>query len=263
MEEENMEIDFRPITKEQEPSIPAPKSTILQLGRECQRLGTTSFNKIRYSEVHKKLHASPIFSALKVNPQLPPKPYSNQYQDQLTKIDSCLGTILHGMLLQREAFSNAISEIIKKHPGAKPDILTNLVKEGDFRQFSDDLIQYVCGRRAEIIDQRKKIIPKNEYVASLLENIPPSETSLFDEKPFAEFYQQHGRFFRSFNEPSTSKIHKTETTNRTNYNARRPQFRAKTSTTREPWKTSNGSHKKLSSSSEVHKSYKKGIRPNK
>lgn len=59
MEEENMEIDFRPITMEQEPSIPAPKPAILQLGKECQRLGTTSFNKIRYSDVHKKTTGIP------------------------------------------------------------------------------------------------------------------------------------------------------------------------------------------------------------
>ncbi|VEN45418.1 unnamed protein product [Callosobruchus maculatus] len=104
MEEEDAEIDFRPLTKEQEPPVPAAKPNILQQGRECQRLGTTSFNNIRYADVHKKLHASPVFSSLKINPQLPPKLYLNPLQDQLAKADSCLGTILYGMLLQREAF---------------------------------------------------------------------------------------------------------------------------------------------------------------
>nr|CAI5821543.1 unnamed protein product [Callosobruchus analis] len=173
MEEEDTEIDFRPLMKEQEPPIPTAKPNILQQGRECQRLGTSSFNKIRYADVHKKLHASPVFSSLKVNPQLLPTLYLSQLQDQLAKSDSCLGTILHGMLLQREAFSNTISEIIRKHPGTRSDILNSLVREGDFRQLSDDLIQYVCGRRAEIIDQRRKIFrPKNDYAASLLEKFP-------------------------------------------------------------------------------------------
>nr|CAI5825220.1 unnamed protein product [Callosobruchus analis] len=52
MEEEDTEIDFRPITKEQKPPIPTAKPNILQQGRECQRLGTTAFNNIRYAERH-------------------------------------------------------------------------------------------------------------------------------------------------------------------------------------------------------------------
>lgn len=50
-----------------------------------------------------------------------------QYYDQLAKKDSCLEIILHGSLLQREVFSTAISQILKKHPTAKSDIFFKLV----------------------------------------------------------------------------------------------------------------------------------------
>nr|CAH7718486.1 unnamed protein product [Callosobruchus chinensis] len=259
MEEEDAEIDFRPLTKEQEPPIPTAKPNILQQGRECQRLGTSSFNRIRYADVHKKLHASPVFSSLKVNPQLPPTLYLNQLQDQLAKSDSCLGTILHGMLLQREAFSNTINEIIRKHPGTRSDILNSLVREGDFRQLSDDLIQYVCGRRAEIIDQRRKIFrPENDYAASLLEKIPPSDTHLFDDQLFDEFYKQHGRFFRPLSRPSISRNYRSETTARTDSRQRRAPTKDKAQASRGAWRNHSGSYRGRSSTSGVHKSYKKG-----
>nr|CAH7716821.1 unnamed protein product [Callosobruchus chinensis] len=259
MEEEDTEIDFRPLTKEQEPPIPTVKPNILQQGRECQRLGTSSFNRIRYADVHKKLHASPVFSSLKVNPQLPPTLYLNQLQVQLAKSDSCLGTILHGMLLQREAFSNTINEIVRKHPGTRSDILKSLVREGDFRQLSDDLIQYVCGRRAEIIDQRRKIFrPKNDYAASLLEKIPPSDTHLFDDQLFDEFHKQHGRFFRPLSRPSISRNYRSETTARTDSRQRRPPTKDKAQASRGAWRNHSGSYRGRSSTSGVHKSYKKG-----
>ncbi|CAH0551341.1 unnamed protein product [Brassicogethes aeneus] len=245
-DEEDMEFDFTPKTKEQDLVIPAPRHNILEQGRECQRLGQLSFNKIRYSDVHKKLHASPVFSALK---------------EQLSKYDATLGPILHGMLLQREAFSNALGEIIKKHPQTKADLHTNLVK-GEFRQISDDLVQYVCGRRAETIDQRRKILkPKNEYVASLLENIPPSDTHLFEENSFNDFHKQHEQLFRPFySNRSTSNRFKTEKTHRPMPKSieNRPRTNTKTSSGGETWRKPAKPYKKRETTRGVHKSYRKG-----
>nr|CAI5827641.1 unnamed protein product [Callosobruchus analis] len=192
--EDEMDVDFSPITKEKEPAIPLPKPHILIQGKECQRLGLSSFNKIRYSEVQKKLQAAPVFSALHVNPQL--NFLTSASQDYNAKMDSCLGTISHGLLLQRDAFTNAIKTIVTKHPSAKEDITTHLLK-GEFREISDEIIQYTCGRRAEAIELgRKSFYPKNDAIASQLENIPPLETFLFDETQFADFFKLHGRFFR-------------------------------------------------------------------
>nr|CAI5830700.1 unnamed protein product [Callosobruchus analis] len=130
-------LTYPPTTKEQEPAIRLPKSHILIQGKECQRLGLSSFNKIRYSET-----------------------------------------------------------IVTKHPSAKEDITTHLLK-GEFREISDEILQYTCGRRAEAIELRRtSFYPKNDAIASQLENIPPSETFLFDESQFADFFKLHGRFFR-------------------------------------------------------------------
>lgn len=134
-----------------------------------------------------------MFSALKVNLELSPAPG----QDQLSRSDATLGAITHGLLLQREAFSQALRRLVMKHPVIAEDVHQELLHNDSlFRTLSDDLLQYVCGRRSEVIELRRKAFrPRHDRVASLLDNIPPSTTHLFDEARFSDFVKQHERFF--------------------------------------------------------------------
>uniref|UniRef100_A0A0A9VX22 Uncharacterized protein n=1 Tax=Lygus hesperus TaxID=30085 RepID=A0A0A9VX22_LYGHE len=53
----------------------------------------------------------------------------------------------------------------------------------DFRQESDRLLQYVCGKRAELIaERRKNLMPRNPHTQRQLSGIPPSASHLFDEE---------------------------------------------------------------------------------
>nr|CAH7738513.1 unnamed protein product [Callosobruchus chinensis] len=63
------------------------------------------------------------------------------------------GLICHGLLLQRESLSRSLREIGAKFPDAVTDI-QHLITDSssEFRSISDDLLQYTCGRRAEIIE---------------------------------------------------------------------------------------------------------------
>ncbi|KAL4714273.1 hypothetical protein ACJJTC_009625 [Scirpophaga incertulas] len=64
-------FNFDPEVKEDEPSIPVPSETIKAQGIACQKLGSSSWNRIRYKDVQKRLQASPVFNTLKhVNDQL-------------------------------------------------------------------------------------------------------------------------------------------------------------------------------------------------
>ncbi|XP_031344841.1 uncharacterized protein LOC116171931 [Photinus pyralis] len=192
-----MEWDFTPQTKEQEPLVPAPKPTIEKQGIQCQRLESTSFNKIRYAEVQKKFQAYPVFSALKVNPQL--LGISSTNDNHLARSDSTLGSITHGLLLQREAFAEALKNLISKYPSIASEARSIFVDgHSEFRSISDDLLQYTCGRRAEIIDLRRKAFrPKSESITPMFNAIPPSSTHLFEEVAFTELAKQHGHFFRA------------------------------------------------------------------
>nr|CAH7718718.1 unnamed protein product [Callosobruchus chinensis] len=191
-----IDIDLTPRTLEQEPLIPAPKAAIEAQGIECQRFGQPTFNRILYADVQKKLHAAPVFSALQINQQikhLAPSPAS----DILTKSDMSFGLICHGLLLQREALSKSLREIGAKFPDAVTDIQRLITdSRSEFRSVSDDLLQYTCGRRAEIIELRRKAFrPRSDYMASLLLAIPPSPSYLFEERALAELLRSHPDLF--------------------------------------------------------------------
>lgn len=120
--DEDINFDFAPQTKVQEPSIPPAKPHIESQGIDCLRLGKSSFNRIRYADVHKKLQASPVFSALQVNSQLSHMVKHSTLFEHLSRTDMTLGTILHGVLLQRDSFSEALKQLIAKHPTIKKDV---------------------------------------------------------------------------------------------------------------------------------------------
>nr|CAH7736516.1 unnamed protein product [Callosobruchus chinensis] len=103
--------------------------------------------------------------------------------DYLTKMGTTLACIIHGLLLQREAFSNIINDLAVKHPDIVSDVKSKLMgKESEFRSWSDDVLQFACGRRAEVIDSRRKTFkPSSSQVGTLLKKIPPSSTHLFEE----------------------------------------------------------------------------------
>lgn len=195
---------FKPHIKEQEPLIPPAKPHIEALGIDCLRLGKPSFNRVRYAEVQKRLQAFPVFSALQVNTQIGHLASHDAASEQLLKTDTTLGVILHASLLERDYFSEAMKVLISRHPTIKKDVHELLVgPEAKFRQASDDLLQYVCGRRVECIEQRRKrFYPKNTQVVSMLDAIPPSASHLFDAESLAELTKQHSNSFRQYNRTS-------------------------------------------------------------
>ncbi|KOB65768.1 putative transposon Ty3-I Gag-Pol polyprotein [Operophtera brumata] len=184
---------FSPSTKESEPAIPRANPILEEQGLKCQRLGETTWNKIRYSEAQKKLHASPVFNCLRVNATLQQYSYPSQIKDLLGKCDSAFGTITHGLLAQRLKLQEALKKVADQHPDAADTLKKALMAENEFRSLSDDLLQYSCGKRAEIIEYRRKLYePKNKYYRSFLEEIPPTGTHLWDEEKLQLAIKTHG-----------------------------------------------------------------------
>nr|CAH7759635.1 unnamed protein product [Callosobruchus chinensis] len=122
-----------------------------------------SFNKVRYAEVQRKLQATNIVSAIKVKWELLGIVPKGSSFDCLIKMDTLYACIIHGLLLQGEAFSKL-----------------------------NDVLQFARGRRAEAIDLRRKAFKlSNSQVETLSERIPSSSTHLFEEYNLAELYRQH------------------------------------------------------------------------
>lgn len=65
----------------------------------------------------------PVFSTLRVNPQITHLMSDDKQLHELSsKIDLTLGTILQGLLLQRESFAEFMRSLVAKHPLIREDI---------------------------------------------------------------------------------------------------------------------------------------------
>lgn len=191
------ELEFLPAVKEAEPAIPAPSEHIKAEGIACQRFGTDAWNRIRYKEVAKRLQASPVFNTLKINAEL--SDLGIQTSGLLTKQDGVLGTIVHGLLCQRKALAEELKKLAVKFPAAAADLKTLLSEGSEFKATSDDLLQFVCAHRAETIDLRRKSFKTNsDALSSMLQQIPPSETHLFQEDKLSLFIRDNGGTSRIF-----------------------------------------------------------------
>lgn len=116
---DDADFDFLPRTKEAEPLIPEPTPELRKEGIECHRFGNDGWNRVRYKDVTKRLQAAPVFSSLKVNRELsglaPPNP-------TLARKDHMLGTLVHGLLLQRKALREGLKKVAKAHPAASKEL---------------------------------------------------------------------------------------------------------------------------------------------
>ncbi|CAH1986522.1 unnamed protein product [Acanthoscelides obtectus] len=184
---------FSPVTREIEHTVPRADPVIETQGMKCQRFGEETWNKIRYVDAQKKLHASPVFSTLKVNSSLYNNGHASPMTDMLSKSDLAFGTISHGLLKQRRIIHEALKEAGNKHPEAADTLKKVFAANSEYKTISDDLLQFVCGKRAEIIESRRKLYePKSSYYRSIVNEIPPSGTHLWDEEQLKDVVKMHG-----------------------------------------------------------------------
>ncbi|KAJ2940382.1 hypothetical protein O0L34_g59 [Tuta absoluta] len=193
---ETEELDFRPKVKEAEPMIPEPSPEVLEEGIECQRLGTKKWSRIRFKDAEKKLQAAPVFNTLEINPEL--ASLNLHSYPLLAKQDGLLGTVCHGILLQRRALVKDLKKLVEDHPAIKDEV-RRILKDSEFQSISDDLLQFTCGHRAEAIEMRRKVYKtKHEVLTAALQQIPPSPTHLFEEKSLANFLKDNGGISQVF-----------------------------------------------------------------
>lgn len=247
-EEENF-LDFAPDTKESEAKIGTADDSIVKQGAHCQRLGEPAWQNIRFADVQKQFQATPVFTSLKTNSNLATATPSWQTVTLLEKMDARLGAITHGLLQQRKQFQEIYSKAtleIKSH------ISKNfLASDSAFRRTSDSLLQYTCGERAEIIQQRRSVYkPSNKTLNELLHAIPPSKTHLFSEPQLSKLIKDQGgtsKFFPARKQLSSTAYkaraqYKSSTNQerreKSRYNERRPNFRTSEQAKKRPFPSS-------------------------
>lgn len=217
MLEENNFFDFSPQTKETEAKIGDADERLAQQGISVQRLGGEKWQQIRYVDVQKHFQATPVFTSLKVNSSLASISPTWQTTQLLEKYDQCLAAITHGLLQQRQHFTEAYKD-------ASLEVKANISKkflaaDSEFRKTSDALLQYTCGKRAEVLQHRRGVFkPNNKILNELLHDIPPSATHLFSEPQLSTLIKDQGgvqKFFptkfRKYANPFNPRVARTPT----------------------------------------------------
>jgi hypothetical protein len=245
-------FSFAPSTKEREPSIPDPDSELASQGVVCQKLGSPAWNRVRYTESQRALQAGGVFQPLAIPSEFP---HSNSSTgENLVRQELFLGTLTHGLLLQRRAFSSTMNTLVEKYPEVREELGSLFSDESVFKNVSDHLLQYVCGKRAECLESRRRLVePRDPHLARLVRRIPPSPSALYEEGQFSEFFHNHPSAFRrpnprptapaNFQQPAPSGQKRKEKQQPSKPRATRPGFSqgsnpAKTSKMLKPRKSS-------------------------
>ncbi|KAI8427650.1 hypothetical protein MSG28_002121 [Choristoneura fumiferana] len=190
--EDDDTYDFMPKTTEQEPKIRKADPKALKYGIECQRLGQSGWANLRYGETGKLFQATPAFCALKTNTVLAGVAPKWKFAETLESFDGTLGAITNGLIQQRLIFEEILASLPK-------DVRKKVKKEylgpeSKFKKNSTDLLQYVCGKRTEVIRLRRKVFtPRNKVIKQIIHEIPPSETHLFEEKMLTDVVKEQVR----------------------------------------------------------------------
>lgn len=112
----------------------------------------------------------------------------------LNHADKTLAALTMCVIKQMEALQNGSRHVLswaKDYDSFNYDVLhqkiSPLCSSGDFHKSSTDLMQLICGQRAEIIQIRRDAILKHvkDLVAkSSLHKVPPSAINLFSAEKF-------------------------------------------------------------------------------
>ncbi|XP_026677099.1 uncharacterized protein LOC113466149 [Diaphorina citri] len=190
--------DFAAQTIELAPRYPeAPEVLVKDLIR-CQSLDSSGWDRIRYVDAENALkHAAP-FQPLIANPSLI---CSNKIaESNLRNFERVLCNLSFGLLAQRDAFQAARKEMVKLNPAAEPLFKKLFTGEQSlFKTTSAHLLQYTCGKRAEVIQERRKLLlPADSAIKRTISAIPPSKTHLFHEESLAKVPTPPAQRARSF-----------------------------------------------------------------
>lgn len=207
-------------TKLKEPSVPKTPDCYLKLLLDVQRLGSTSWSEVRYADTQKLYNHTPGFVDLETNDEV--KIYDTLRH--LAHSDKAYAAISFCVLKQNETLQANIRNLLSwsKNAEISFDSLSEKVEElfqkGEFHKVSSDLLQMVCGHRAEVIEMRRETISsqiRDPLVKSSINKIPPTSTCLFDPEKLTAVLEKAGGVRKAFWPPkSESQIKSNQTSSR-------------------------------------------------
>lgn len=207
--ESPLEFEFDLKTNVKEPTFSKTSAEHLKLLNSLQHFKSEDWNNVRYSEIQKSYVSRPGFIELEVNDEI------KQFDriNSLPGADRSFAAITHALIMQSDALKAGVSQLLQlidNTDSIDKETLLSKIKEafsGDFQKISLDCLQLLCGRRADVIEQRRESflnLVKDKFMKSSLKKIPPSSDFLFSKDEFTEFLKNNGGINKIFSRPSFS-----------------------------------------------------------
>lgn len=199
-----------------------------------QHFETDAWKEVKYSRVLQNFLAKPGFIELKLNDELC---HLNRGKDYLASTERSMAGLTNGLLEQKEIIRNNLQELVnwanstpnELTPGNLYDKIVQLFGPSSQNYtVSEQLLQIVCGKRAECVEvRREKVISEvpNKNLQATLRRVPPSSEHLFAHNALMPVIQSLGgtntwlnvppylRNVKKRNEPSPSTSAQSNRTN--------------------------------------------------
>lgn len=205
---ESHQFKFDLQVKLKEPPVPKAPENYLKSLNDIQRFNKNEWCEVRYSEVQKLYNHSPGFTELEINEEI--KPYDSLRH--LALADKAYGALTFCALKQREVLQTSMTDLLswaRVKGSVTPDQLHNKISElfsdGEYYKVSSDMIQLICGHRAEIVQMRRDGIinyVRDPLLKSALRKIPPSNQMVFSPELLASTLEKNGGVKKTFLPPN-------------------------------------------------------------
>lgn len=177
---------------------------------KLQHFNTSNWAQVRYIDAQKTYVSSPGFTELESNDMI--KTFDRNRALAVT--EKTLAAVSHALIIQNEKLKDGFDALLswlqsENEPvtiTAVKDKINNIFSEGDYTRIHLDMLQMVCGRRADIIQQRRDGVlhfVKDQCLKESLRKIPPTQVHLFDDKRFSDCINSNGGIEKVFFSPRT------------------------------------------------------------
>lgn len=170
-----------------------------------QRFNRDDWYAIRFADVQKKYLATPGFVELSVNDSFKRYEAAMLREDPHSYlIERSFAALTNAILCQKVELHKTLQTLVdwagENNQTLTPVSVFNKIeslfsKDSAHSKVSDDLLQLVCGRRADFINIRRNTLLRQipeEYHRDVLFKIPPSAETLFNDESVQNYLQKIG-----------------------------------------------------------------------
>lgn len=191
-------------TKLKEPAMPKTSEYNLKQLHDLQLFDDKNWCELRYADTQKLYNNTPGFTDLEPNEEV--KAYDTLRH--LAYADKAYSALTLCLLKQRQALQTTLQDLLYWARDMETvnfdtlnDKMVALFSEGEFQKTSSDLLQLICGHRAEAIQMRRDGVlahVKDPLTKTTLRKIPPSCHNFFNADAFTTALEKAGGVRKCF-----------------------------------------------------------------